>query len=320
MGEELGMSAFLGFGEETVYGTEVAASEYVRITGESLSYNKPVKFNPSLGQIYKRQPFDGKKTAGGDTVHALMFEGFNTLYKHAFGSKTTVAGTGFGTHTFKVAEALPIVLTLHMVRDTYVWKYRGCRVRAIEFKIESGELVEVTITWKGKNVTTAAAGSATYPTDSDVTDVMGTITLDAVDVSTDIKSGRIKFENPFNEDMYPAVDNEIRSLPRNDLVVVSGEILPWLDGLTMWNKFANSTKCALTLDYTGGNIPGSSPATNHQWTLRIGALKFHPTADPNVDGPDVIDIPMPFEGYVYNPAATNPYEPIELKVVNSATT
>lgn len=321
MSLEPGYDSYLGVAEEAAFGTaESAPDEYVRYVGEGLTYEKPTQFSASVGQHYQRRPWDGKKAGGGDTEHEMQFEGFNILLKHVFGAKATVAGTGFGTHTFTSAAALPTGLTLFLGKSSFEIIYAGSKISKVEFSQESGELLKTIFSFVHSG--TVATGtvrdpSSSWPTDSEVVYTQGVLKIDGSDLSTDIKNCRVALENPLNEDVY-GVTKDVRSaLPRSDLVVVSGEILPWLDGETMRDKFANSSKCTLELTYTGGSV---GTGGTYSFKLRIGALKFTPTADANTDSADILEMPMPFVGYVDDKTSIDPYEPIELEVVNSETT
>ena len=249
----------------------------------------------------------------------MEFEGFGPALKAALGACSTSALTNGYAHTFTHAAALHNSLTVHVGKGSKKDVYTGCRITQVEFKYEAGKPLMVTFTYTGVSGTTDdATGSPTFPTKEEVVETMAAVTMgaqsSAADIAADIKSAVIRYKVPFNENIYACTDVVRQALPRSDKVEVSGELVMWWDDMTEYTLFTAATLCELNITHTGALIGGTD---YYKFQIRIGAMKFTPTADSNVAGPDVLERALPFEGYVDDSTADDPYQPIELLLQNN---
>lgn len=112
---DLGIGTWLGFAEESTYGTAESRTHYIRAVMAGIQRARSIKPTPELfhdGVDYRRD-YAEKDVVGGDFEVLGHYEGHGILLKHLFGSvSTTGPVSSVYTHTYSMADALPTGLTI----------------------------------------------------------------------------------------------------------------------------------------------------------------------------------------------------------------
>src|SRR5262245_57998791 len=111
-----GTNAWLGWGQESTYGTGVVPAKWIEIMEESIEGKQSYISKPTLRSASLTQRVKSKKSVEGSFKFNFGFEGAEQLLKHALGSVGTV-GAGPYVHTFSLANVLPTGLTFEVNRD-----------------------------------------------------------------------------------------------------------------------------------------------------------------------------------------------------------
>src|SRR4051812_24135714 len=101
--------SFIGFAEESTYGTAVAPTRFVELVSESLAgkYERIESGGYRAGQkVLRKDRFEvNAKGAEGDVSLELMDQGYGFFFKHALGAVSSGAAVGgFTPHTFTLAD------------------------------------------------------------------------------------------------------------------------------------------------------------------------------------------------------------------------
>lgn len=169
----LGRDSFVGFGEETVWGTAVARTLWFRLVSENLRRSVTKVSRGVLAEAGAsgniRSHYRSQDKVAGDIVLLAGYEGQGVLWKHAlWGTPTTSAPVGgIYTHTFKLGTAPPTGgLTVEVIRGTATTAalYEGMRITKMSWEVEAGGLVRITLSVLGQTSTLPAAGTATITT------------------------------------------------------------------------------------------------------------------------------------------------------------
>jgi hypothetical protein len=223
---------------------------------------------------------------------------------------------------FTVADTLPVGMTIH--KSNYgikKWKYRSCKVKSGEFRFNAGQPCECTFGIIGRDVSTeASADPATlgFPTHTPILASYGSMEIDDTERCTLIKSAVVRVENALDDDAYTVCRSDLTEPDRTDLVRISGELTTWVDSniiADLHDAFLASTAVKLEMIYTGGTIPGSSPAVDYLFKITLPSCHLTPTGDPQTGGGGIVEVTWPFE--VYDNEVD---EPITVDLYNSNTT
>jgi len=228
----LGALGYVGYGKETVEGTQVAPTKYLPVTSFSVDDSNdfivpdqirhsrdryiamPAPFNISGSMEMELIPVDVAsllRSAWAATVNTSAYAGGG--YQHAY-----TPGSAEPTFTFEPSAA-----------DILVMRYGGCRINTLEIKAAFGEIVMATFGIEGVNRT--KQGSASSPTYTDVTPLHFT----GVDIK--VASGTIL---PTVKDFTFGVNNNI-------------ERIGTLRKTRAWKRLAlgmREVSLAMTLDFT----------------------------------------------------------------------
>jgi hypothetical protein len=168
---------FIGIGEETTWGTAVAATVWLHGVSESMKTvvehrKRPVIGDHSASARTHRRKFAGLTTSGGTFEAIGTFEGLGLLLKHGlYGSPgTTGPVTGIYTHTYQVGPNAPTGgLTVRVVRgDGSMEVFEGARVSKLTVMLTAGDLMRVRVELVAQDSTRTSADTPSHTTSRDL--------------------------------------------------------------------------------------------------------------------------------------------------------
>lgn len=297
-----GVSAQLGIAEEVTYGTPVTPARFYEFVSESVKQEIERVESAGLraGLVMPRSSrwAVGKKNVGGELSLEVATKNFGLWFKHMLGG-FAVATPGGGTltrdHTFTPGDLTGRSLTVQVGRPDVggtvrAFTYHGCKVAEFELAAEVDELLKLNVTLLGEDEDTSTAlATPSYPS-GDALFVFTQGVLQVAGSNQDVKSFTLSGNNGLADDRY-FLGSQIRKNPlessRRDY---TGELTAEFESLTAYNRFVNGTEAALVLTFTAGLIEGA-----FNYRLLVTANVRFDGETPEVEGPDVVGITLPFK-------------------------
>lgn len=211
MGQGYGYNAYAGIGEESTYGTGVAASVFMEIAGETMKGSRPRKPVGVLGSRSLKRTVKDKAVVGGGIKLPFVYDGLEKILKHAFGTVNTTGANPY-THTFTFgATGLPTGLTVIVNRDASnlgantMFRYVGCHIARLSLSQEIGEPLIIEPDFIGSDFGNVAIQAATFPGWNPIEYGQMTVaTLDQAGTPYDMKLRSLKL----------VIDNKIEPIMR----------------------------------------------------------------------------------------------------------
>ena len=206
-----GHQAFLGWAQESTYGTAVhPPTKFIEIESESLKAERKYNVRPLLGHVSQRRTVKSKMNVGGSFKSDLVWEGMEQILKHALGSVITT-GTNPYTHTYSLAAALPAGLSFYVNRDagaiggSSAFQYSGCKIGKLTLAQEMEMPLTIEAEVLGRDRQNVALVAATFPT-YDCPDY-AQMTVKAINPASanfdlPIKSLTISIDNALHDDQF----------------------------------------------------------------------------------------------------------------------
>lgn len=295
-----GLSAQLGYKQETTWGTGVVVDTFVPFLNETLKYDPGILVSNGIlaGALLQResQTTNGKVTAGGDLGLELYDRSVGVLLYHALGSVTTTATTAPYTHTMSLSSE-PLKgkgLTVQVGRPDKTgtvqpFTYTGCKVASWEIALTAGEIGTLGLTLVAQDETTAtglASASFTTPTPSPMTGVYSGGSFSLAGSSLCVRSVKIHGDNKLNVDRRCIGTRLISEPVRMDYTDLTGEVTLEFPDLVHYNRFKAGTTG--TMVFGAANQDGSS-------TLNVTANVRTMGAPVNVSNRDILLSTMSFK-------------------------
>lgn len=173
MAQVHGYNIFLGWAEESVYGTVVAANKYAEIEKESLRETRKYAQKPILRTLSRNRKIKEKMNPAGTIRLPYLWTGLEQLIKNAFGAGsvgTTGPVSTVYTHTFSLKAAPPIGLTVYLPKDaaatagTTAYEFPGSLISKLTFDQALGEWLMLDAEFFAREQLQVAAPTPTYPT------------------------------------------------------------------------------------------------------------------------------------------------------------
>jgi hypothetical protein len=166
------MGRYVGIGEETTYGTLVAADHFYEALSESLRLERDFETLETVRGFSPIDIVDLTEAVRGDVEMLANFDEIGLVYKHLFGSVDTTDSGSLKAHTFPASTGIPAAdrvglgLSFEVKRDESLWwKYSGCKIVGFSHEGAIGEASRMNMTVIGKAETTSATGTtASFPT------------------------------------------------------------------------------------------------------------------------------------------------------------
>jgi hypothetical protein len=318
-----GLDAQLGFKLESVWGTPVTVDKFVEFNSESLAW-EPTWLEPTglrVGRKTKRASrlVQSAQTVSGGFVMEFATRTMGTLVKAMTGSAVTTPTLVLGSAYKQVhnpGDFLTKSLTIQVGRPepsgtVRPHTYEGCKVTGWEFSVSVDEVATLSLDIDGQTELTATAlASASYVSagvfsfaDVSVFKLGGTVSgvtelsvAGGTDVlaSAVVKGFTLRGETPMATDRRGLGGGGIKSEQlENDTPTYTGTLDAEFNRTTFYDLFKANTTTAIEFKMEGSVISGTDKNTVH---IIVPAAKFK-TAAPNVDGPDVVQMSVDFEGY-----------------------
>jgi len=287
------LDAQLGIGEESTFGTRVAASRFFEFTTESLKLEIDRIWSNAIrsGRRTRHRVHPGAQRVVGDFEVELAPQGIGLLLKHLFGAVNTT-GTNPYTHTFTPGVLDGKSLTIQVGRTdlggtTRPFDYLGCKIPTWELSAALNALAMLKCSVYGVHEDTGQSlVSVTYPTGwSPFVFTHGSLTLAAA--ATDIREFRLAADNGLDLNRHRiSATTPSRSKEPKEVNVrnYSGSLVCDWNGLTDYNRFVNGTEAAVVLTFNAG--------ASAQLVITLN-VEFDGET-PTVDGRNVNDLPLPF--------------------------
>jgi hypothetical protein len=297
-----GLSAQVGVGEESTYGTPATADRFYPFTAESLSMEIPRMESAALRgtRVLRSDRWaSGKKNVSGDLEFELLNKSFGRVFKHMFGSVVTSQPDGVGAptvylQTFTPGD-LPTATTVQVGRPDVggtvrPFTYHGCRVNEWSLNVSVGEFAKLTTSMIGEDEDTATAlATASYPTSTTLLNFVNA-TLTVGGGAFDAKSVEIKGSNGLADDRY-FLGSALRKQPLEAaLRDYTGSIEAEFTDLTAYNRFTTGTEAALVL-----LLQGTTIATTYKYEVKFTLNVRYDGETPQVGGPEILKQTLPFK-------------------------
>lgn len=295
----LGANAWLGFAEESAWGTWLASTGFYKLAaGETLRLNRNYFNDPSLGGASIEDIFPGTEAAGGDIPLPVRYEGLEKLFKHLIGSVATVDNTdGSYTHTFSPADTLPGSLSLEVYRDmpsTKSFQYAGCLLTKAVFRIERDNPLMLGLTAFGQGEEMDTKGTPSYPSATLCIPSQLTVSKTGFSGAVDVLSGQLELNNPVEEDRFDlAVGGVLKEPQRSDKRSVLGTIEGEFSEEAQYTDFADGTPGMLTYKWEGATI-SAGPS---KYTLQIDVYCKMTSRPPTVSSAGSVKMTTGFQGF-----------------------
>lgn len=315
-----GLSAQLGIGEESTYGTAVSRTRFLEFNSESLALEKNIVQGGGLrasGSGYQRASRRAYTTRSvtGDIELDVATRGMGLLFKHMLGTSASAVISGSSYQQVHTPGALTgKSLTVQVGRPnaggTVVpFTYTGVKFTDWELSCAVGEILTLSLTVDGEDVTTATGlDTATYTSaevfhfaqgalvlGGTVATASGVASLTGGTTVAEVTGATISGTNPMKTDRFFFGASGVKAEPiENDWRTVTGSLdAEFVNAATIYDLHAADTETALRLTFTGPTaISGGNYPTLE---VLIPSIRFD-TGAPSVDGPDVLDFSADFTG------------------------
>lgn len=266
MGVGLGLTGFLGIGQESTYGTPVARTNFFEINDEGLAVEEGRIESAALAQVGIRNTklAQGGITVGGDFSMDVQYGGMERLFKHAFGSISssrpdpTNAPTVW-RHTFSIADALPTGLTVEVFRGTedFVTEpsksfiYHGCLITSLNLSCGVDDLLKASFSLMGEDESRLAKSTPSYDASKLAVYHQGVVKWNTTDV--EVSSFSLDINNAL--EYRPKLGSRLTRQPkRSGKLEVAGQFTAEFTGWEQYDDFRNMTERVLTATFTGDTI------------------------------------------------------------------
>ena len=160
----LGRGSWIGFAEETTWGTAVSRTNFLSVVSNGLQRTTALTprsdLKGSSGSAMRRGHFKGFEEAGGSVVVLATYENIGMLCKHSLGTLNTT-GAGPYTHTYTLATTLPTGLTMEGKRGTSGAEvFEGCKVSTATWECSSGSEMTLSLDVIAETAATRSASSS----------------------------------------------------------------------------------------------------------------------------------------------------------------
>ncbi|MDA3624251.1 phage tail tube protein [Saccharopolyspora sp. WRP15-2] len=293
-----GLSAQLGFAEETTYGTYTAPTRFYEFLSEELKMEIERVESEALRAGTRTLRSDrwtpGKKNVEGDVELELMTKGAGLMLKHMLGGVTTTQPDVANSptvykHTF-IPDEVPTGLTCQVGRTsidgvTRPFSYVGCNISEWELEAGVGDPVKLTVSLLGRDeATSQPLVTATYPANNHIyTFIHGSLTIDGTPL--DVKEFSLSGENGLDDDRY-FLGSQLRKKPvQAELLNFEGEVATEFNNLDLYNKFIQGQEAALVLTFDSGVV--IEDALTYKLVVTCN-VRFDGET-PTVQGPEVLE-------------------------------
>lgn len=310
-------TTWIGTAKETIWGTGVAATQYLRLVSEGLKEQKDQVKSKAARQGYLPNTRFTPKRAEGDVTIESAYAGREIWLRALFGYYSFSADTpmaGVNTHVFKFDPAnndFPQGISLEPYRGIADagkgHRFLGMLPHQLVFDLQDDDILTEAWSFYGRNEERITP-SATTPSFNDEDFIMGkdsNVLTFSGGTSVTMRNGKITFAVP-RDNNRPDYGSQYKGQP-----IVIGMPTAGFEGEIEWDTAAGVNASALldfylndsnpiagvTMSWEGGQI--GATATNYGMTITLPMVKVIGD-EPNVDNNEGI-VTMPLKLDVMDP-------------------
>lgn len=313
-----GVGSWLGFAEESTYGTAVSPpTKFVEVESHSIKQAISAQGAPTMRRRSVAYYSPSKKAvSGGFDVLGDYSGGLNRFLKHAMGDEDTTGPTDTCyTHVFTLTDDLPTGMTIEVKPDGGQLgknlQFPGCKINKMSISVEQEKHMELSFDVVGSgDMNLVNAATPTFPTFKSIqwSHLVATLNSTAVKV----QKLKIDVDNAVSAE-YCLGQQQAQAAEPKSQRKVSGTITLILDGLTQLNLFLNQTEVNAVFTFTSTVLAGTT--TYYSWAIRIPRMVFSGDS-PTAKDDGIITLEMPFDAF-YD--VTNSLGEIQITTVDLAT-
>lgn len=297
MAQAFGHNSWIGFAEETTYGTAVAPTKFLEITDDKIKGEQSRIAKPTLRSPSRKFSVRSKRSVGGSFGIQMPFEGAELMLKHAMGAvSSNLVVAGVYLHTFTFSSNLPTGLTFHANRDATniggnaAFQYTGCQIDSLSLKQNLEDLLLAEVGVIGQDWGNVAVATPTFPTFKQIDWEMVSIsTINGVIYP--IESLELTIKNNLAKDRYKLGSRLRNGLGRAGVREVTGKVVFEFDSLTAVTLFQNLTQVNAQFDFTGPVISG---AFNYNLSVVLPRISLR-SGEPEVSDAGPIKLEVEFD-------------------------
>jgi len=270
------MARYLGLAKETVYGTAVVPSTFLRILGESIKFDPNFVYHRTIEGGRRLQTAQGvrQSSRGGIRFMPVYDKGLGEILNMLFG-KITTSTLEVGVRFQHVFEPLPTITTQAMpsytiekgLDDITGERYAGCSVGRLRIQANPGDFVLMEPEIIGKKPSTATLAAASFSSQDYinagqvVTQTLGGVAVKFEQFSIDILGGAIPVFKPGSK--------EPDSIDIEPVMVTASFVSRFLSSGDL-TDFLNAVTKALVYKWQGPVLG----ASNYSLQLDLPKLNF----------------------------------------------
>jgi tail tube protein len=302
MPQGFGRNSFVGWDQETTWGTPVAAAKFAELVSEGIETVRDRVARPVVRDLDEREAnlYDALFGARGPFAIELNYAGLLRLFEHLFGdssvSTVVTEASVRWTHTITLKDTLMSGkgLSLHVNRDvdagsTPQLRVAGYKLNRATFSFAPDRNGQVEFEGAGKDAALIASVSPTFP--STASYVAGhQLIVEIDDVARPVDSIELTLDNGMDLEKRIVgsknIDQPVRSDTRRS---ISGTLT--MDALQAdWSKLDAGTLFKLELLHTGPTLGAGT------FRMDFTALKCLVTGNPfTISGPGIVKSVLPFK-------------------------
>lgn len=297
MATGFGSNCWLGFAEESTYGTPVSPTKFIEITEDNIQGKQSLISIPTLRSPSQAQRTLSKKSVEGSFKCSLGYSGFERLIKHALGTNnTTGPASSIYTHTCSLSTALPTGLTLHVNRDAAAvgagsaFQYEGCQITKMTLRSSPETILEGEFEIVGENWTNENVATPTFPTMEPI-DWTHLITCTFSGTTVNAKEIEYTIENNLATDRYKLGQRTRIGLGRNGPRKITMKVVCEFESLSQYQWFLNQTDRSAVVTFSNGQAGAAARV------FSINATGNFQGDDPSVSDSGPIMFTMNFEAF-----------------------
>ncbi|MEL0098454.1 MAG: phage tail tube protein, partial [Opitutae bacterium] len=286
-----GFESTIGIGEESTYGTAVAATAWYHLT-------EPPTFDPSyprnlkrtMGGQFTRKAIDARREPTVSFKVITSYDGFGWLLKHAIGdSSVSTSGAGPYTHTI-AASTMPVGLTIEAdygaasLTSGTTMAFTGAMIEKLTLTQAHGDFLEVSVDAVAESVDYVTKAAVSYPTDNFLEySGLGTATINSN--AQFLRNLELTINNDLRADRF-AMGSKTRNGLDRKTMTVTGSAEVDLDSMDEINLAVNGTDTAMTFTWSG--------ASSHSLSMALSGSNIM-SANPSASGEDDYTVSIEFD-------------------------
>jgi len=301
-----GLAAQLGIALETTFGSRAVPDHFYEVVSESMKLNRSRTSAKGLRPsklLDRSQRFrTTRRDATGDFVLEAQSNNFGLLFYLALGTKASIAdGVGF-KRTYTLGDLFSRSFTLQIgTPDTsgtvQVREYTGCKVEQWDLSTAIDQVLSFKVTVDAVDETvnqtlaTASYPAVTFNEVYYVDEILMTIGGNAIKVSDFTLTGKNNLKVDRNVIGSQLKLEQLRHAYTN----LTGTLTAIFTDLTLYNLFVNDTTAAASAQIiiTATGQKNYDTAKPNKIVITLPSVRYDGET-PNVTGPDVIDMKLPF--------------------------